>query len=107
MSYKQVHFGCLHEVKGVEATTEIPDFHPLTKRDIYNLLQRAKQTGDWQVRNSIQIRLTQGVRGYMCPRLIDGPVAKKENAVSSLYLEHRYRAPTTTLVNQLHRMMNY
>jgi hypothetical protein len=106
--YKQVHLSCAHEKGAVgDSKVEIPDHFPLTKKSIRNLLRHAQQTGDWRVRNSIQIRLEQGVKGFVCPRVIDGPVSEKESEVANLYLDHGYKPPTNILVNRLHRVMNF
>jgi hypothetical protein len=84
----------------------VSDFHPLSEREIELLLKRAQQTGDWRVRNSIQIRLCQGIRKIQCPRDISNAAQRKNNAVSILYLEHGYRKPTRSLIKQLHAAMN-
>jgi hypothetical protein len=100
--YKPVHVKCSHK-----SGTTVSDFYPLTKRDIKNLLRRAQQTGDYRMRNSIQIRLEQGVKGLVCPRVISGPVAQKEIEVAQLFLNHEYKTPTNVLVKKLYRTMNF
>lgn len=44
----------------------IANYHPLTYDEIVSLLHRA-QGAPWQVRNDIQIRLTQAIPGQTCP----------------------------------------
>jgi len=104
---KKIHLECKHENENVNTTISVSNHHSLTKRDIYNLLRRAQQTGDYYVRNSIQIRLCQGIRGYVCPRVITGSVSQKEYEVSKLYLGSNYMVPTRTLVNKLYKIMNF
>lgn len=104
---KKIHFECKHENENVSTTISVSDYHPLTKRGIYNLLRRAQQTGDHYVRNSIQVRLCQGIRGYVCPRVITGSIAQKQLVVSELYLRSNYGAPTSILVNKLYKIMNF
>jgi hypothetical protein len=104
--YKPVHYKCDHETKGVDTKVTVSDFHPLSKREIRNLLCHAKQTGNNRVRNSIQIRLSQGIKGYVCPCSISGGVLEKELAISQLYLNNMYVGPTNRLVNELFSIMN-
>jgi hypothetical protein len=104
--YKPVHFRCDHETKDLDVNIQVSDFHQLTKREIRNLLRHAQQTGNVRTRNSIQIRLTQGIIGYVCPRVITGRVAQRESQIARLYLDNMYFGPTNTLVNRLFSLMN-
>jgi len=102
--YERVHVPCLHETDGENVLTLVPDHHSLTKKQIHLLLRKAKQTGDYRVRNSIQIRLCQGIKGYTCP--LSGETMNKENAVSQLFLDNMKKAPTSLLVSQFFNLMN-
>jgi hypothetical protein len=104
--YKPVHFKCDHDSKGVSTKIEVSTFHPLTKRGIWNLLRHAQQTGNSRTRNSIQIRLCQGIKGHVCPMPIAGLVVQKENEISELYLDNGNFGPTNILVNKLFNLMN-
>lgn len=103
--YKSIHISCGHEKEGLDGEIIIPDYHPLSKRQIRNLLCHARQTGDFLVRNSIQIRLCQGIKGYVCPRPMTGEITEKELAVSKLYLDNKHTGPKNSLVNKLFNIM--
>ncbi len=101
---KTVHY----EYEHIDANSKvkISNYHPLSKRDIRNLLRQAKQTGSRIVRNSIQMRLCQGIKGCVYPARMTGEVAKKEAQISELYLKNKYNSPTNTLVNMLYKIMS-
>jgi hypothetical protein len=94
-----------HKTGDVPCRT-VPDFCPLTKRDIYLLLKKAKQTGNNELRNGIQGRLNQGIKGQVSPRTAEGEVAEKTNAVDELYNQNYTKGPTNELVNQFYELMN-
>ena len=106
-AYKRVHFQDPYLTAEDGSTIPVSAYHPLTKRMIRQLLHHAHQTGDSRVRNSIQIRLCQGVKGYMSPRETKGFVSDKEDLVSMLYLDNHYAVPTKSLVNKFYKLMNF
>jgi len=106
MSHQMVHLPCPHESQGIDHETLVPNYHPLSRREIRNLLQNAHQTGDFAVRHSIQIRLSQGIQGYTCPLPSDNPIADKEAAIADLLLASYKQAPTSSLVKAMYNIMN-
>ncbi len=65
---------CPHESGAVaDHTHEAPDHHPLTRQEIAELLDEAK-TSTNPLTSQIQVRLCQGIPGYVCPRVIEGPL---------------------------------
>jgi len=108
--YKQVHFACQHETKNTLTCLEtVSDFHPLSLREIEHLLRHARQNGNWQVRNSIQIRLCQAIPGYECPRPIEGVIVLREVQISRLYVnyvEQGFKIPARQLARKIHATMH-
>ena len=104
--YKRAHFKQNLEYDENQKPVVVPDYHPLTKRMIRNLLYHAHQTGHPGVRNSIEIRLLQGIKGYAFPCLPDDNLRPRENEISRLYLENHYAVPSKGLVNKLFKIMN-
>ena len=96
---------CPHE-SGVVVDREqkAPDHHPLTKEEIAALLDEAK-TSENSLTSKIQVRLCQGIPGYVCPRGIDGPVSDKENEISKLYVENFRKGADPELVEKLYSIM--
>lgn len=96
---------CPHESGAVtDHRQEAPDYHPLTKYDITVLLEEAK-TSKNPLTSRIQIRLCQGIPGYVCPRVDDGPVFEKENEISKLYVEHFRKGADHELVERIYAIM--
>jgi hypothetical protein len=83
-------------------------YQPLTKRDIRNLLRRAKQTKSFGVRGDVLARLHQGIKGSLWPRLgANNPVASEELEVTKLFFINLYKEPTKALVNEFYKVMNW
>ena len=100
---KRYHIECTHE-----HDEQIPDYYPLTKEEIAELLSTAYQAHilkDSFTTSSIQVRLDQGIRGIMCPREIDGPVAKRESQLDSLFVKNVHRGADPELVQQFYQLM--
>ncbi len=97
---------CLHDT-GAEpdGTREVPDHHPLTRLEIAEILDAAKDETDFRVVAGHQVRLAQGIVGYVCPRLIDGPVAMRERIVDHLFLDLRQFGSDPVLVDALWHAM--
>ena len=100
--YKSVHFECDHDTKEMDTGITVSNYHPLSKRQIYILLSQSKQTGNNRLRNSIQIRLIQGI----CPHSIEENFIKRSSEVTELFLENMHLGPTKKIVNRLHALMN-
>jgi len=105
--YKIIHIACPHELSGMDGDMSHPDHHPLTKRDIKNLLMHARQNGNYMTRNSILIRLVQGIKGYTCPGPIMGHIAGLESMITGLFMSYHKERPTKQLVNQMYNLMNF
>ncbi len=96
---------CPHESGEVaDFRQEAPDHHPLTREEIATLLEEAK-TAKEPIISLIQIRLCQGIPGYVCPRHIDGPVAEKETEIDELYVRNYRRGADPAIVQQLYQIM--
>lgn len=64
----------------------VPDYHPLSEEEIFELLQIASRS-DCRVKGSIQARLAQGIKGQVTPRLNDdGILDRKETYLDSLFV---------------------
>ncbi len=91
---------CPHESGAVANHKQrAPDHHPLTKEEIAVLLDEAK-TSNSSLASQIQIRLCQGIPGYVCPRVINGPVSDKECEINKLYVENFRRGADLEIVDQ-------
>ena len=96
---------CPHESGDVEDySRQAPDYHPLNKEEIADLLNEAK-TAKGILYSQIQIRLCQGIPGYVCPRIIDGPVADKESQINALYIEKSREGASPETVEQFYAIM--
>lgn len=83
----------------------IPDYYPLSKRDVKHLLTIASESRDGQEIASIQVRLGQGIPGMQCPREIDGPVAEKLNQLDKYFVGHFRIASIEEMVDGLWPLM--
>jgi hypothetical protein len=100
---------CRHETEGVPVDQQIPDYHPLTKVQIKDLLMTAINSTDWKVKNSIHCRLSQAIVGTMCPSNIDERSCKLDSTVTKLYLDFVRGVSgyaTDDLVEKLYEVMN-
>lgn len=96
---------CPHESGAVaDHTKEAPDHHPLTREEIVALLNEAK-TSENPLTSQIQVRLCQGIPGYVCPRVIEGSVSDKENEIGELYVANFRKGADPELVEKLHTIM--
>ena len=96
---------CPHESGAVaRSDQEAPDHHPLTKGEIAALLEEAK-TSQNPLTAQIQERLCQGIPGYVCPRVDEGPVADKDAEISRLYVENFRKGSDPDLVDKLYEIM--
>lgn len=102
--YKQIHFPCRHDEDVLDGEIIVPDYHPLSKRQIRNLLRHARQNP--QERNSILLRFWQGMIGAVCPYPVSGERFEKQQAIRRLYEGSKYTSPSKTLVNSLYRIMH-
>ncbi len=104
--YKQIHYPCRHKKDGLDGEIIVSDFHPLSKRQIHNLLCHARQTPLARIRNSILMRFWQGMIGAVCPYPISGERFEKQQAIRKLYEDSKYTGPSKTLVNSIYKIMN-
>jgi hypothetical protein len=66
--FHHLYVSCPHKC-GDDPTVKLPDYHPLDKDNVSELLWLAKQnSSDFKAVNLIQIRLDQGIKGSTCPR---------------------------------------
>jgi len=96
---------CPHKSGAVaDLTQEAPDHHPLTREEIAVLLEEAK-TSENPLTSQIQVRLCQGIPGYMCPRVTKGPVSDKDKEISALYVANFRKGADPELVEKLYTIM--
>jgi hypothetical protein len=96
---------CPHQSGAVaDHYQEAPNHYPLTKEEIAELLKEA-QTSKNPLTSQIQIRLCQGIPGYVCPKAIDGPVSDKENEISELYVENYRKGADPELVEKIYTIL--
>lgn len=82
-SFRQFH---------IEYAGDGPEYYPLTVHQVIGLLEAAAairasdKTYAVNEIASIQVRLDQAIPGQMCPREINGPVAKKTTELDILYV---------------------
>jgi hypothetical protein len=78
---------CPHMDQKFHSTLELlPNFHPLTKEEIRELLEEAKGK-EGQIIIQIFQRLVQGIKGMTCPQPLEGPLSEKVEKLSSIYLQ--------------------
>lgn len=85
---------CAHETKGVPTSTVLPDYHPLTRDEVVELLVLAEKA-EVLVFSQIQCRLAQAIPGAECPHAIDGPVSKKSVKLDRIFVNARRRGNLT------------
>lgn len=101
----EVVIPCSHESGAVsDYKQKVPNHYPLKKEEIIALLDEAKNAVNPRT-SQIQVRLCQGIPGYVCPRVTDGPVAKKENEISELYVENFRKGADPELVEKIYTIM--
>jgi hypothetical protein len=68
------------------------DYHPLTEDEVKALLGMVNAEPDkrtihqnTQITAQVQVRLAQAIPGMLCPRPVDGPVAKKLNRLDHVF----------------------
>ena len=85
-----------------------PDNHPLSKQEIAELIRTASQAyvmRDGVTENSVHVRLTQGIRGYICLSPDSSPLAEKEGQLDRMFVEGIRRGAGPDLVDQLYQLM--
>lgn len=94
-------------------TMDQPDYEPLTRREVVNLLNEAIAVKDHSANDPhvaskiarIQVRLDRAIPGMTTPRPIDGPVSDALNQ-----LDHAYVAwitnPTTLFLKEFEKLEN-
>jgi len=65
-------------------------YSPLSLDEVKRLLLLASRSADVQLLTTIQVRLTNGIRGMKCPRQISGTVAERSQRINQIYV---YTAP--------------
>lgn len=83
------HYECDHLTKGVSADIALSDYHPFDhKGQIEELLTIAEMSERWQTKNSIQIRVQQGVPGVLDPHEIDTPPSIASEKIGQMIIEN-------------------
>ncbi len=78
----------------------LPDFHPLTKAQITELVSEAKE-GNAKVRADILGRLEQAIEGMTCPPPFMGAVAEKLFALRDTYNQKLEEAEVASLADKV------
>lgn len=86
----------------------IPDYYPLTKQEIAEMLQQAQEA--WQCKDnrtlfSIHCRLEQGIVGQECPKPDEGPVAEATSDLDELFVSRKGHWTDVELVDALYAIM--
>ena len=97
---------CPHDT-GAEPdhTREVADHNPLTRLEIAEIMEAARDERDSCKVAGYQVRLSQGIVGQVCPRRIDGPVAMRGVIINELFVELRQFGADPVLVDVLWRAM--
>lgn len=82
MKYEPIK--CKHEMDGIPTKVTLDDYHPLTKKEIIELLTEALSSKN---PSKQQVRLIQAIPGIQCPRQIDGKVGKLLAELETLFVE--------------------
>lgn len=85
----------------------VPDYRPLTKSDIADLLVQAQQISQSYTQGiaTIQCRLSQGIVGMECPNPDEGPVAERQNQLDRLFLDSKALGPCQDTIDQMFTIM--
>lgn len=74
MNLSELDIRCPHNKDAkLLTTTTVPDFHPLTRKQLVELLETAI-TANAVDKSKIQVRLNQAIPGMVCPRPIKGKI---------------------------------
>ena len=74
---------CKHETHNYHSSVRLDDYYPLTKEQIFELLDESLTSDN---PSSQQVRLIQAIPGIKCPREIDNNVAKKETMLCKYFI---------------------
>jgi hypothetical protein len=105
----QYHFLSAVDLGLVPDDDVVSNHRPLSRLEIAGLLAAAQSAAlveDWFTFNSVQIRLCQGIVGYISPRPRTGVIAETEHAVSALFLDRYQDGADPAVINQLYDLMN-
>jgi len=83
---------CKHEKDRLSIKIQVDDHHPLTKKQIQELLQQALNSENPSLQ---QARLIQSIPGMKCPRECEGEIAKKEIKLDKLFMQGLVRGKWT------------
>lgn len=82
MKYEPIK--CRHEKEGIPTNIILDDYHPLTKKQITELLTEALTSKNPSKQH---VRLKQAVPGFKCPREISGKVAKLQAELDTIFVK--------------------
>ncbi len=100
---------CWHEAEGVDTEIGVPDYYPLTKAEIKELLDMAASSSRTVNLSQIQGRLNQGIRGMSCPRTSDPDDRVYSNSVAmdQLFLDRCHEGGTPEMVDLFDKLLNW
>jgi hypothetical protein len=102
----KIKIACPHETGEIKISKVVSDYHPLNKREITNLLDKAaKNSGNVAVVSEIQVRLNQGIVGITCPRPITGKVVNRLNELDNLFMKKYKEGSSPDTVDRLYQIM--
>lgn len=84
---------CPHHANGNHSIA-MDDYHPLGTQEIKQLLALASNSRSCQLTALIQVRLNQGIDGYVCPRSINGGVARLANKLDNHFVNTHEQGAT-------------
>lgn len=103
MSTERFQIPCAHLTDNIPTSQKVPDYHPLSMDELKELITIA--FNDKSKANDIQCRLVQAIPGHMCPHLIEGPVAKKQNKLEETYVDALGNGGGDDLVNTIAKIL--
>jgi hypothetical protein len=100
---KNYSIPCAHESSNVPTSQTVPDYHPLSYDEMRGLILTA--FNDRSSAASIQCRLNQAIEGVVCPRQIDGPVAKKETEMGQAFVDSLRSGDASGAINKIGKIL--
>ncbi|MEI8339771.1 MAG: hypothetical protein WCF94_03860 [bacterium] len=105
MKTKLYPIPCLHEAgKETNWHKTVPDYYPLSKGEIAQLLDEAKTVKHLETAQ-ILCRLHQGVIGKECPDQAHGPIAEKMERIANIYWGNLEKGASDEIVDEIHKIM--
>lgn len=98
---------CPHDTDpSISSDVMLPNYHPLSREDIVNLLNFAKDHGgDGGALSKVMVRLSQGIPGMTYPHSIDDDVSEKSARLDQVFVNWCLSGFATDIVEELELLM--